>query len=153
MKTYTGSEAEIVFENNNECPCGKDKHQKDVYGPDPINIFDIRGRHVGYSWDYGDSVELVINMQNTVLRVSEDQLDELEVYLTDKEIEVNFINMRGDVVYTFYIPASLHAKLRLNNNEDNLIEKNTYTCSLVLINPLDLSRINLLTKPYKVYVK
>lgn len=153
MKTYTNKETQIVFENNNGCPCCNNEYPKDLYGPDPINIFDIWGRHIGYSWNYGDSVELVIDIQNTVLKVSEDQLEELEVYLADKEIEINFINMRGDVVYTFYVPAALRSKIRLNTNEENLIEKNTYTCSLVLINPLDLSRINLLVKPYKVYVK
>lgn len=156
MKTYAATESQIVFENNHnchhDCPCKCEPHVE-CYGPDPINIFDINGKHVGYSWNYGDSVELVIHAQNTILRVREDQLDELEVYLSDKEIEVNFIDMRGEVDYTFYVPAGLHSKLRLNTDESNLIEKNTYTCTLVLINPSDLSRINLLVEPYKVYVK
>lgn len=164
MKTYMGTEAQIVFQNNHHRRCYRPPYHDDSsfdppkelncpYGPDILNIFDINGKHVGYSWNYGDSVELVIDIQNTVLRVREDQLDELEVYLSNKEIEVNFINMRGEVDYTFYIPANLHSKLRLNTDETNLIEKNTYTCTLVLINPHDLSRINLLVEPYRVYVK
>ena len=44
-------------------------------------------------------------------------------------------------------------KIKLNTNENNLIEKNTYSLTLVLVNPHDLSRINLLIEPYKVYVK
>ena len=92
-------------------------------------------------------------MENTVLRVRDDQMDDLERYLSDKEIEVNFTNMRGEVKYTFYVPASLRTKIKLNADADTLIEKNTYSLSLVLINPTDLSRINLLMEPYKVYVK
>ena len=61
--------------------------------------------------------------------------------------------MRGEVKYTFYVPASLRTKIKLNTDADTLIEKNTYSLSLVLINPTDLSRINLLMEPYKVYVK
>lgn len=147
-----GTESQIVFENNHECPleiCRPTNH----YGPDPVNVFDVNGKHVGYSWYYGDKIELTINIQHTVLRVREDQIDELEVYLSDKEIEVNFIDMRGEVDYTFYIPARLHSKLILNTNEENLIDKNTYTCTLVLVNPLDESRINLLVEPYRIYVK
>lgn len=145
-----GTEASIVAENNN---CGLPPRDGEIYGPDPINVYNAVGKHVGYSWDYGDSVELVVDMQNTVLRVSEDHIDELKAYLSDKEIEINFINMRGEVCYTFYMPAGIYSRIRLNCTEDTLIEKNTYTCTLVLINPYDLSRINLLPAPYKVYVK
>lgn len=76
-----------------------------------------------------------------------------EKYLSDKEVEINFIDMRGEVKYTFYVPASLHTKLKLNYSDKTLIERNEYKCTLVLINPYDLSRINLLEKPYSVYVK
>jgi hypothetical protein len=147
------NESQIVFENNNDCKCSRCEEPKYDYGPDPINIFDIKGRHVGYSWEYGDNVELVIDIQNTVLRVREDQLDELEAYLSDKELEINFINMRGEIKYTFYTEAKLISKIRLNSREDNLIDKNTYTCTAVLINPIDMSRINLLRIPYRIYVK
>lgn len=61
--------------------------------------------------------------------------------------------MRGDVKYTFYVPAKLETKLRLNYSEDTMIERNRYTCTLVLVNPFDLSRINLLREPYSVYVR
>lgn len=145
-----GTEASIVAENNNYelPPC-----DGEIYGPDPIAIYNVLGKHVGYSWEYGDSIELVVDVQNTVLRVGEDRIDELKAYLSDKEIELNFINMRGEVCYTFYMPAGIYSRIRLNCTEDTLIEKNTYTCTLVLINPYDLSRINLLTTPYRVYVK
>ena len=65
--------------------------------------------------------------------------------------------MRGELKYTFYEKVKnengLKVKLRLNNNENNLIERNTYKVTAVLINPYDLSRINLFITPYKVYVK
>lgn len=149
MRDYLGTEAQIVFDNNNCEP----KELSPKYLPDPIGVLNATGKHIGYSWNYGDSVELVVHMQDTVLRANKDHLDELEVYLSDKEIEMNFINMRGQVCYTFYLKAGLVSKIRLNTNEDNLIDKNTYTCTLVLINPGDLSRINLLVEPYKIYVK
>lgn len=160
------NENQIVFETNNpclscnmgdkeptECPCGEGTIPEGPYGPDPINVFNAMGKHVGYSWNYGDSVELDIDIQNTVLAVQPDQVDELEVYLSDKEIEINFIDIRGEVDYTFYVPAALITKLRLNTTEENFISRNTYTCTAVLINPKDLSRINLFCTPYKVYVK
>ena len=149
MRDYSSTETQIVFDNNNAEP----KELSPKYIPDPIGVLNINGRHIGYSWNYGDSIELVINIQDTVLRSDEEHLQELEAYLSDKEIEMNFINMRGKVCYTFYLKAGLLSKIRLNTCECNLIDKNTYTCTLVLINPSDLSRINLLIEPYKIYVK
>ena len=156
MTKTMGTEQDIVFENNHKCCCSDNPFPPSPrcpYGPDPINVYTATGKHVGYTWNYGDSIELVIYMENTVLRVRDDQMDDLERYLSDKEIEVNFTNMRGEVKYTFYVPASLRTKIKLNADADTLIEKNTYSLSLVLINPMDLSRINLLMEPYKVYVK
>lgn len=149
MRDYPSTETQIVFDNNNS----NYQELKPHYIPDPIGVRNASGKHIGYSWNYGDSIELVIHMQDTVLHADEEHLDEFEIYLQDKEIEMNFINMRGEVCYTFYIPASLNAKIRLNDCEETVIEKNTYTCTLVLINPYDFSRINLLTEPYKIYVK
>lgn len=155
MNNCSNTEAEIVFENNHDCSCFiSDKpHCDPKYGLDPINVFNAMGKHVGYSWNFGDSIELAVIIQNTILRVDEDHLEELAQYLTDKEIELNFINIRGETVYTFYRNAELITKFRLNNSEDNLIERNTYKVSAVLINPFDQSRINLFIEPYKVYVK
>ena len=151
-KCLCGTETEIVFQNNN-FSCCDNSCCDNSYGLDPINIFNAAGKHVGYSWNYGDSVELSLWVENTVLKVSPDRLEELKMYLSGKEIEFNFINIRGEVVYTFYSPADLITKLKLNDKEDNLIDRNTYTLTCVLINPKDLSRINLLLKPYKVFVK
>ena len=151
-----GTEQDIVFENNNQCSCIPEDFPplpSCPYGPDPINIYSACGKHVGYTWNYGDDIELVIYIENTILRVRKDQIDDLERYLSDNEVEVNFINNRGEIKYTFYVPAGLKTKIKLNTNENNLIEKNTYSLTLVLVNPHDLSRINLLIEPYKVYVK
>lgn len=150
------TEAEIVSENNSTiCSCGctcTGTEQLSCYGPDRINVFDVTGRFVGYSWNYGDSVELVIDAQDTILRVAESQLEELKVYLSDKTLEVNFINMRGEICYTFTAQADLQTTIKLNTDKTNTIAKNTYTCTLVLVNPKDNSRINLLFEPYRVYV-
>lgn len=142
------SEMEIVYNYNNSC-----EKRKPIYYPDPINTYDLNGNLIGYTWNYGDAIELSIHLNNTVLHSDKEHLDLFEKYLSDKEVEINFIDMRGEVKYTFYVPASLHTKLKLNYSDETLIERNEYKCTLVLINPYDLSRINLLEKPYSVYVK
>lgn len=96
---------------------------------------------------------MAIHMNNTVLHSDKQHLDLFKKYLSDKQVEVNFINMRGEVEYTFYVPAKLETSLRLNYSEETMIKRNRYTCTLVLINPSDLSRINLLKEPYSVYVR
>lgn len=153
MANCSNTEAEIVFENNHGCSPDCKPQCEPKYGPDPINVFNAMGKHVGYSWNFGDSVELAVVIQNTILRVDEDHLEELVQYITDKEIELNFINMRGEVVYTFYQKADLVTKFRLDTSDENLIERNTYTLTAVLINPFDQSRINLFDEPYKLFVK
>lgn len=155
MNNCSNTEAQIVFENNHDCCCSIDVNPQcyPKYGPDTINVFNALGKHVGYSWNFGDSVELAVIIQNTVLRVDDEHLEELVQYLTDKEIELNLINIRGEVVYTFYQKAELITKFKLNTAEDNLIERNTYTITAVLINPADQSRINLFFEPYKLFVK
>lgn len=149
MGDCSNIEFNIVSDNNNLEPRQLDPQHFN----DPLDVINASGKHIGYSWNYGDSVELVIHIQDTVLHVDEEHLDELEVYLSDKEIEMNFINMRGKVCYTYYLKAGIDSKIRLNTCACNMIDKNTYTCTLVLINPYDLSRINLLREPYKIYVK
>lgn len=146
------SEEEIVYFNNNvEIP----PHVH--YYPDPINVYNLNGEHIGYSWNYGDSVELCLDINDTVLHVDPSRIDELAVYISDKEVEFNFIDIRGNLKYTFYEKPrnenGLKIKLRLNTNEENFIDRNTYKVTAVLVNPYDLSRINLFTKPYEVYVK
>ena len=142
------SEMEIVYNYNNSC-----EKPTPAYYPDPINTFDLNGDLIGYTWNYGDAVELSIHLNNTVLHADKDHIDLFEKYLSDKEVEVTFVDMRGNVKYTFYTPAKLHTTLRLNYNDETLIERNEYKCNLVLINPYDMSRISLLTQPYSVYVK
>ena len=153
MKSYKMNDApqteeEIVYEYNNIPP-----KLKPYYYPDPINVYNIKGELIGYSWNYGDNVELSIYLNNTVLHTDEERLDLFEIYLDNKEVEVNFISNRGDLKYTFYVKANLVTKLKLNYSEETMIKRNTYKCTLVLINPYDCSRINLLTEPYIVYVK
>lgn len=142
------TEMEIVYNYNNSR-----KKPTPIYYLDPINTYDLNGNLIGYTWNYGDAIELAIHLNNTVLHSDKEHIDLFEKYLSDKEVEINFIDMRGEVKYTFYVPASLHTKLKLNYSDETLIERNEYKCTLVLINPYDLSRINLLEKPYSVYVK
>ena len=141
------SEMEVVYENNH---C---KYCPPHYDLDPLNIYGIDGKFLGYSWYYGDSIELSIHLNNTVLHSDKEHIDLFEKYLSDKEVEITFVDMRGNVRYTFYTPAKLHTTLKLNYSDETLIERNEYKCNLVLINPYDMSRINLLTQPYSVYVK
>ena len=142
------SEMEVVYTYNNF-----PEKKKPIYYMDPINTFNIKGEMIGYTWNYGDAIELSIHLNNTVLHSDKDHLDLFKKYLSDKEVEVNFIDMRGNVKYTFYVPAKLNTSLKLNYSEETMIDRNEYKCTLVLVNPYDMSRINLLTEPYSVYVK
>lgn len=141
------TEMEVVYGNNHY------RKEEPLQPEDPLEILGINGKRIGYTWNYGDSIELDIHLNNTVLHADRQHLQLFELYLKDKEVEVNFIDMRGNVSYTFYVPAALHTSLKLNYNEETTIERNEYSCTLVLINPYDLSRINLLTEPYRVFVK
>lgn len=127
-----------------------------TYLPDPINIYNLYKKKIGYSWYYGDKITLVIDLNHTILHVNTEEREELlQIYVSDKEVELNFIDARGNVVYTFYAKPDEHARVSytLNVDDDTLIERNTYTCTAVMINPKDLSRENLFLQPYKVYVK
>lgn len=145
---YPASEMEIVYQYNNSKP-----ELVPCYYPDPINTYNLNGELIGYTWNYGDSIELSIHLNNTVLYADKKHLDLFEKYLDGKEVEVNFVDMRGETRYIFYIPAKLNTSLKLNYSEDTMIARNQYKCNLVLINPYDMSRINLLKEPYNVYVK
>lgn len=148
-KPYPETEDQVVFDyNHNFKPCCPH------YIPDPINIYDIKGNLVGFSWNYGDTIKLKFNLNNTILHVDEDYKELFKIYLSDKTLEVNFTDVRGNVIYSFQTPAELITELPLNTNEDNLIERNTYKCNLVLINTTaEPSRTNLLKQAYDVYVK
>lgn len=120
---------------------------------DPINVYDVNGAFVGYSWNYGDSVQLVLDLNNTILHSNPDYIELYEVFLDGKLVEINFIDIRGHIKYTFYEEAKIFTKIKLNTTEENLIERNTYKMTLVLVDPVTSDRVNLLMKPYEVYVK
>lgn len=141
------TEDEVVYEYNHT------PIEPPTFYCDPLNVYDIHGKLIGYNWNYGDSIQLDIDLNNTVLHSDDEHLELYEMYLSDKQVEINFIDTRGNVVYTFNIPAALKTKLKLNYSEETMIKRNQYTCTLVLINPYDSSRINLLHKPYIIYVK
>ena len=144
---YPSSEFEIVYSNNHS------KYNPPHYDFDPLNVFGVDGKFLGYSWYYGDSVELKIRLNNTILHSDKEHIELFKLYLQDKLLEISFIDMRGEVDYKFTIPAKLKTSLKLNYNEDTLIKRNEYKCNLVLINPYDNSRINLLKEPLSIFVK
>lgn len=146
---YPETEDEVTYKYNHNYypPCPH-------YIPDPTNIFDIKGNLVGFSWNYGDTVKLKFNLNNTILHSDDEHLELFKIYLSDKTLEINFSDVRGNVIYSFQTPAKLITELELDTNEDNLIERNTYKCELVLINTTAAnSRTSLLLQPYDIYVK
>ena len=142
------TEYEIVYNYNH---CNPPRPPK--YIIDPIDVFDINGYFLGYSWNYDDSVELKINLNDTVLHSDLEHLELYDIYLSNKDVEFNFADIRGNVKYTFTAPAELITKLTLNTTEENTIERNTYKLSLVLIDLNTGTRTTLLIRPYDVYVK
>ena len=147
-KPVCETESQIVYENNH---CNPPRCPR--YVIDPIDVYDINGYFLGYSWNYGDSVELVINLNDTVLHSDLEHIELYDIYLSNKDVEFNFSDIRGNVKYTFTTPAELFTKLTLNNTEENTIARNTYKLSLVLVDLNTGSRTSLLIRPYDVYVK
>ena len=147
------TEANVVYDNNHDhCNSFKPEHRDtDLFNP--LNVINIDGSLRGFSWNYDDSVELDICLNDTILHSDRQHLGLFKKYLNGKKVEINFIDMRGEAKYSFCVPASLHVQLKLNYSDDTLIERNEYSCTLVLINPYDNSRINLLKEPYRIYVK
>lgn len=146
---YPETEDEVTYKYNHNYypPCPR-------YIPDPTNIFDLKGDLVGFSWNYGDTVKLKFNLNNTILHSDDSHLELFKIYLSDKTLEVNFSDVRGNIIYSFRTPAELITELPLNISEDTLIERNTYKCELVLINTTSANeRTSLLLQPYDIYVK
>lgn len=154
-RLYPQTESEFVYEYNHQ-HC----HKK-PYVPDPINVVDINGDFVGYTWNYGDAVTLVLKLNDTVLHADDDHLEMFKIYLlANKELLVRFSDIRGNEKYLFKLPIdenslsdSLEIKLALNYSEDTLIARNTYYCDLILNDIEKNSKITLLKRPYEVYVK
>lgn len=147
IKYRPESELEVVYGYNNTplCPPRRDYDTLCVYG--------VTGKVIGFTWNYGDSVELDISLNDTILHSDREHLGLFAKYLDGKEVEINLTNNRGEVKYTFYVKASLHTKIRLNCSEETMVERGEYSCNLVLVNPYDMSRINLIETPYSVYVR
>lgn len=145
---YPETEAEIVFDQNHYGPPKGPK-----YIIDPIDVYDVNGYFVGYSWNYNDSVVLHLHLNRTILHSDPEHLELFEIFLEGKLLEVNFTDIRGNLKYSFTTEAQLNTDLPLNTDETNLIERNTYKMNLVLVTPETNERISLLIRPYDVYVK
>ena len=126
---------------------------------DPINVFNAKGRLIGYSWHYNDTVSLKIYLDESVLSIYSEYAAEFEMFLSGKKFEFDFIDIRGNVDYTLIasdtavvLEKPYRVELPLNTDESNTIAKNTYTLEVFLIDEDNDSRINIFKEPYKIYV-
>jgi hypothetical protein len=144
------TEASIVAEYN-----ASDLTPSESYLSDLINVTDVNGNFVGYSWDYGDAICIDLDMNETLLHVvaANDYISGLEEYLKGKTVEMRLTEMRGNLKYKLTADAALVTEFPINTTKENTIDRNNYRVNFVLIDPSDNSRLTLLPKPYIVYVK
>ena len=150
LATTNDTEASIVAEYN-----ASDLKPQESYLRDLINVTDVNGNFVGYSWDYGDAICIDLDMNNTFLHVlsSNGYIEDLETYLSNKKVEMRVTEMRGNLKYKFVSDAALVTEFPLNTTEENTIARNNYRVNFVLLDPLDNSKLTLLPEPYIIYVK
>ena len=144
------TEASIVAEYN-----ASDLTPPESYLKDLINVTDVNGNFVGYSWDYGDAICIDLDINETLLHVlsSNGYISDLEEYLKGKTVEMRLTEMRGNLKYKLTADAALVTEFPLNTTEENTIARNNYRVNFVLIDPSDNSKLTLLPKPYIAYVK
>lgn len=146
--TYGQSEDSITYIQNNcepVCKCN--------VTDDQINVRNLKGELIGYNWNYGDTITLTLNLNETILHTTPDRFDIFKVYLTNKDLELTFKDIRGYVKYTFKKQASLITKFDFNTDETNTIGRNTYKISAKLIDRDSDSILSLFKSEYIVYVK
>jgi hypothetical protein len=150
LATTNDTEASIVAEYN-----ASDLKPQESYLRDLINVTDVNGNFVGYSWDYGDAICIDLDMNETLLHVlsSNGYISDLAEYLEGKAVEMRVTEMRGNLKYKLTADAALVTEFPINTTEENTIDRNNYRVNFVLIDPSDNSRLTLLPKPYIAYVK
>lgn len=120
---------------------------------DNVNVFNIKGDHMGYSWNYGDSVCIDINMQDTNLFCNdEDHFILSELFLKGKKVQLDLIDIRGAVRYSFEEMAHMITSFLFNTNESNTINKNSYKLEAYLIDE-GKTKTSLFNKPLNLLVK
>lgn len=119
---------------------------------DNINVFNLKGEQEGYQWNYGDAVCIDVNMENTTLTALEDFIKLSDLYLREGVVELEFIDGRGAVRYTFIEPASMITEFLFNTTEEKTIERNIYTLRATFESP-NLYRRSLFDKEFSVLVR
>ena len=109
----------------------------------PKNLDNFRTKEINVDLDNPLNIECQPSYDGTV-----------NLIINDDKNPPRIINTRFSAIEDnrFRI-INRNQKEQTNIYEETMIDRNEYKCTLVLINPYDMSRINLLTEPYSVYVK
>jgi len=149
----TETEDQITYKTNNEekhceCCCVFDNEIS------AIEVYNASGYKLGYSWRYGDTVKLDLNLNYTSLHVcTEENLELLKIFLTNKNVLFVFSDIRGNVVYEVESNISgINSTIELNTTEENTLERNTYSLQCYLLDHETNSRTSLLKTEYIIYV-
>ena len=108
----------------------------------PLEQYDARGRLVGYSWRYGDTVVLEFLTEGDVTMDDEGVYEDAETYLDGKSMVLTLYDFRYQSVYSCVLPASISTKFVIDKNSSSKLVKGTYRCSLALLDK-DNSEITL----------
>lgn len=99
----------------------------------PLEEFDARGRLIGYSWRYGDSIVLEFITEGDVTMHDEEVYEDAETYLSGKNMRLSLYDFRYQPVYTMTQPADVVCKFFVDKNTSSKLVRGTYRCSLVLV--------------------
>lgn len=140
------TEQDIVGEAANavECTCST------LSGKYVPFLTDKEGNIIGYTWNYRDPIKIVINVNETLLRVRDNTVPALALFLKGKTLRITLTNNLGEEVYTQDEDAKIITNFKLRTRE---IKANSYRAYITLIGEENDVRIQLLNKPYIIYVK
>ena len=128
----------------------------------PYAIVNINGDLLGYSWNYGDTLNLhfkligEFDVENSepIYFISHNckdvpdspQVSQItaEEFVKDKTIEIEFLNFRQEVVYSKTLPGSVDIIIPIDDTIYNKLYKGVYTLNIYLKN--DNSNIAIFNK-------
>lgn len=144
-ENYTPNNFKRLLDN-----CKKPQKLVNIEVNSPYEIINIKGELLGYSWNYGDILNLQFqligkfNVENNtpiyfISNSKEELPDEPQVTQVDvsefvrgKTATIELLNFRQEVIYTETVDASEVLVLNINNEFYNKVNKGVYTLNIYL---------------------
>lgn len=98
----------------------------------PLEVYNIKGELIGYTWSRGDSI--VLNFITTgVVTYDEGAYEDAETYMRGKTLQFNFYDHMYNMIFQETVDASDDVKFYIESDKYNLLEGNIYYCTLTLL--------------------